>query len=122
MAKNKIEIPEDLFDSFSDQAEQTAVKTMETEATKGQRKPGHCFLKLDLMPEGYDLKTYCMRRSGELSAELGRPVSATAYIQSLIKADMARQQTMTDREQTCQKIRVMPEKEYLAIRSVIDLL
>lgn len=121
MSKAKTEIP-DFFDTVTDQAEQAAGQTMQSEVNKGMRKPGQCYLKLDLMPEGYDLKTYCMRRSGELSAELGRPVSATAYIQSLIKADMARQQTMTDREQTCQKIRVMPEKEYLAIRSVIDLL
>lgn len=55
-------------------------------------KDTSCFLRLDMRPEGYDLKAYVTERCEKLNSENDFKTSTTAYIQQLIIADMKRKQ------------------------------
>ena len=46
------------------------------------------YLRLDLKPGNEDLKSYVVKRANEESLKRGKKVSATNYIQELIRADM----------------------------------
>lgn len=101
-------------------AETSAEDAMESDSKRERRKSPEAYLKLDLMPGGYDLKAYVMEQAGTLSAELGRPVSATAYIQRLIKQDMSRKEKKTDRERYCDKLRALSEEKYKVVKKILD--
>lgn len=46
------------------------------------------YLRLDLRPSGEDLKAYVIKRASEESIKRNKQVSATNYIQELIREDM----------------------------------
>jgi len=53
------------------------------------KKPANDYLYLDLRPAGgADLKSYVMEQAHRTSMEQGKNISATNYIQNLIKKDM----------------------------------
>lgn len=56
---------------------------------KKHKKQANDYLYLDLRPAGgVDLKAYIMEQAHRSSMEQGKNISATNYIQTLIKADM----------------------------------
>ncbi len=63
--------------------------------TQRMKKPANDYLYLDLRPAGYDLKSYVMKQAHRTSMEQGRNISATNYIQSLIKKDMDKERENT---------------------------
>lgn len=56
-------------------------------ATKKQTETDR-YLRLDLRPGGEDLKSYVVKRASEESLKRNKQVSATNYIQELIRDDM----------------------------------
>ena len=70
---------------------ETNVAPAKEEKPKQQksRKQANDYLYLDLRPAGgADLKSYVMEQAHRTSMEQGRNISATNYIQNLIKKDM----------------------------------
>jgi len=62
---------------------------VEKPASQKTKKQANDYLYLDLRPSGgADLKAYVMEQAHRTSMEHGRNVSATNYIQNLIKKDM----------------------------------
>lgn len=67
-------------------------------ASQRTKKKANDYLYLDLRPAGgADLKSYVMEQAHRTSMEQGRNVSATNYIQNLIKRDMDSEEGNTTR-------------------------
>lgn len=88
--------PDNLDQSEQKKEEETIVQECTNSCTKAekiiqqkQKKRANDYLYLDLRPAGgEDLKAYVMEQAHKSSMELGRNISATNYIQTLIKRDM----------------------------------
>ena len=55
--------------------------------TTRRSKPTNDYIRLDLRPQGKDLKTYVTKRANEESIRRREQVSATRYIQEIIEKD-----------------------------------
>lgn len=90
MAKKELEMPTQALQNANKKAEQVASKILKGKIGRG--KSASDYLRLDLVPDGEDLKTYVLKRAAEVSAETGNKVSSTKYIQDLIRADQKAQE------------------------------
>lgn len=70
---------------ISKQSEQTFDDSLKK--TTRRKKPTSDFIRLDLKPQGKDLKTYVTTQASKESIRRKEPVSATRYIQELIEKD-----------------------------------
>ena len=64
------------------------VSNMSEQQAAGRTKDSKDYLRVDLKPNGVDLKSYVVKQASLESARQGRAISATKYIQGLIEADM----------------------------------
>lgn len=61
---------------------------MSEQQAAGRTKDSKDYLRVDLKPNGVDLKSYVVKQASLESVKQGRAISATKYIQGLIEADM----------------------------------
>ena len=114
----KLEVPTGALQGATARAKERAQKTMK----QAQGKPNGDFIRLDLRPAGYDLKAYCVKRSGEISAKTGKPCSTTAFLQRLIIEDMGRKSGKTADEEFMEKIRELKPEHKKIIDDMVDAL
>ena len=82
----------------AEKEEEAAVVKKMRPASPTTKKKANDYLYLDLRPAGgADLKSYVMEQAHRTSMEQGRNVSATNYIQNLIKRDMDSEEGNTTR-------------------------
>lgn len=88
---------------------------------KAQRsKPNNDYVRLDLRPNGVDLKAYVEKQAREQSAKQGRTISATRYIQELIEKDKdASQGKRNKRQDTVDMILSLDEGKYKAVSNLL---
>lgn len=79
---------------------------------KTKIKNSDCYLRLDLKPNGIDLKEYINKNKGELSA--------TAFIQNLIKADMERKKPKQTRTRLDLALDTLTEEQLKALLAVAN--
>lgn len=85
-------------DSTMTAKEDDGVAKKKKPASQKTKKKANDYLYLDLRPAGgADLKSYVMEQAHRTSMEQGRNVSATNYIQNLIKRDMDSEEVTTTR-------------------------
>ena len=93
-------------------------------AKSKQSKPSDNYLRVDLMPFGYDLKDYVEKKALNLSVERGKKVSATALIQELIIADMEADKNkgkQTKHDKIIAALNNVDDKKLSAIATLLDI-
>ncbi len=83
------------------------------------KKPANDYLYLDLRPSGCDLKSYVMEQAHRTSMEQGRNISATNYIQSLIKKDMDKEKDNTVKAKITSIIENVSEEKLDVIYTIL---
>lgn len=107
--------------SATDNIDNAAATSTQTTKKTSNRKPSDNFLRVDLKPEGYDLKAYINKRCGELSVERDMKVSSTAYIQELIIKDMGEKKTKpTQKDRIKLMIDKLGDKELSALETLLN--
>lgn len=81
------------------------------EHNKVKRKDSRAFLRLDLKPDGVDLKSYVIEQAKIESARRGRTISATKYIQDLIIADMKAHEDAPGVDELIKQLTELGEKD-----------
>lgn len=119
MAGKKFTV-EDKKDEFK------ALETITTAADKTNKKPNSDYIRLDLKPFGYDLKSYADNKAAALSIERGRKVSTTAFIQELIIADMEESKGKANKKQTKRDkvaafLENLDDKKLSALATLLDI-
>lgn len=105
----------------ADSIDNAAATSKQTTKKVTNRKPSDNFLRVDLKPEGYDLKAYINKRCGELSVERDMKVSSTAYIQELIIKDMGEKKTKpTQKDRIKLMIDKLSDKELSALETLLN--
>ena len=100
--------------------EDDAVTQKKTPASQKTKKKANDYLYLDLRPAGgADLKSYVMEQAHRTSMEQGRNVSATNYIQNLIKRDMDSEEGDTTRAKIISMLDNVTEEKLEAIYTII---
>lgn len=85
-----------------------------------RKKESADYIRLDLRPNGTDLKGYVEKQAREQSAIQGRTISATRYIQELIEKDMNANQSKRDKKQdTIDAILALDESKFKAIANIV---
>ena len=83
-----------------------------------RNKPSSDYLRIDLKPNGEDLKTYVIKQAELESKYRGTPISATNYIQNLIRQD--RDKDKFDQRYTItEQLKKVPEQYLSALEAVI---
>lgn len=88
------------------------------------KKPNTDFIRLDLKPFGYDLKTYAEQQAAALTIERNKRVTTTSFIQELIIADMEAQKAKgkpTKREKIISALENVDDKKLSAIATLLDI-
>lgn len=99
-----------------------AAATTTQKKSERKIKPSDNYLRVDLKPEGYDLKAYINKRVGELSVERDKKVSSTAYIQELIIKDMNEKKPKTTKKDIIKSlIDKMSDREVAALETLINM-
>lgn len=120
MAKKDLSIPTSALDGANARARQTAKRVIEEQAKTGKRKPSEYFMRIDLVPNGVDLKGYVIERARQESAKQGRTISATRYVQELIEADMKAHTGKKDkRKEISDMLNGLNDKDLATIETVI---
>lgn len=89
-------------------------------ASQKTKKKANDYLYLDLRPAGgADLKSYVMEQAHRTSMEQGRNVSATNYIQNLIKRDMDSEEGNTTRAKIISMLDNATDEKLEAIHTII---
>lgn len=92
----------------------------EKQKTQKVKKQANDYLYLDLRPAGgADLKSYVMEQAHRTSMEQGRNISATNYIQNLIKRDMDSKKGGTIREKIISMLDNITDEKLEAIYTII---
>lgn len=100
--------------------EDAAVTQKKKSASQKTKKKASDYLYLDLRPAGgADLKSYVMEQAHRTSMEQGRNVSATNYIQNLIKRDMDSEEGDTTRAKIISMLDNVTEEKLEAIYTII---
>ena len=86
--KKELNIPTAALSGASARAKKAAHRIAQEEQKKGQKKSNSDYIRLDMRPDGIDLKEYCITQAANESKKAGRTVTMTKYIQNLIKKDM----------------------------------
>lgn len=105
----------------------TLVKEIETVPEKIEKlvpqktkKQANDYLYLDLRPAGgADLKAYVMEQAHKTSMEQGRNISATNYIQNLIKKDMDSEKNDTVKNKIISMLDLATDEKLEAIHTII---
>lgn len=105
----------------------TLVKEIETVPEKIEKlvpqktkKQANDYLYLDLRPAGgADLKAYVMEQAHKTSMEQGRNISATNYIQNLIKKDMDSEKNDTVKNKIISMLDLAKDEKLEAIHTII---
>lgn len=105
----------------------TLVKEIETVPEKIEKlvpqktkKQANDYLYLDLRPAGgADLKAYVMEQAHKTSMEQGRNISATNYIQNLIKKDMDSEKNYTVKNKIISMLDLATDEKLEAIHTII---
>lgn len=99
--------------------EENNIHDKKKKAAKG-KKPANDYLYLDLRPAGgEDLKSYVVERAHRTSMEQGKNISATNYIQNLIKKDMVSEKDNTLKAKITAIIDNADEKKLDVIYTII---
>lgn len=93
--KRKINV--DNLNGIAEQQEQASVNAEKKELNK---KSNSDYLRLDLRPQGDDLKSYVDNKAAKLSLERGKKISTTVVIQELIKEDREKSKGLANKKQT----------------------
>ena len=100
--------------------EDSAVTQKKKPASQKAKKKEGAYLYLDLKPTGgADLKSYVMEQAHRTSMEQGRNVSATNYIQNLIKRDMDSEEKDTTRAKIISMLDKATDEKLEAIYTII---
>lgn len=114
-----MEVPTEALQQATDRARVKAASTMK----KSQGKPNSDFIRLDMRPAGYDLKAYCARRAGEVSASAGQICTVTGYIQRVLIEDMVNSSASKSKdEKLMEQIRALKPENRKLIEKLIDAL
>lgn len=117
MAKNN-NFESDIGTALNDFKTATAPAKKETVKNTGYKeakikiKNSDCYLRLDLMPAGVNLKEYVNKNKGALSA--------TAFIQNLIKADMERKKPKQTLTRLTLALETLTEEQLKALLAVAN--
>ena len=105
----------------SKQSEQV-FDTQAKKTTKRSKAPSD-YLRLDLKPQGKDLKIYVSRRASEESIRRKEPISTTKYIQELIERDQETngKRKNTTAEELKNRIDRMSRKQQAVLLDLIDV-
>lgn len=100
--------------------EEAVVEKKKKLASQKTKKKANDYLYLDLRPAGgADLKSYVMEQAHRTSMEQGRNVSATNYIQNLIKRDMDSEKGNTTRAKIISMLDNATDEKLEAIHTII---
>lgn len=92
----------------------------EKPASQKTKKQANDYLYLDLRPTGgADLKAYVMEQAHRTSVEQGRNISATNYIQNLIKKDMDKEKNDTTKAKIIAMLDNTTDEKLEAIHTII---
>lgn len=92
----------------------------EKPAPQKAKKQANDYLYLDLRPAGgADLKAYVMEQAHRTSMEQGRNISATNYIQNLIKKDMNSEKDNNTRNKIISMLDNVTDEKLEAIYTII---
>lgn len=98
----------------------TVSEKIEKPAPQKAKKQANDYLYLDLRPSGgADLKAYVMEQAHKTSMEQGRNVSATNYIQNLIKKDMDSEKNDTVKNKIISMLDLATDEKLEAIHTII---
>ncbi len=87
---------------------------------KKRNKGNSDYIRLDLRPNGKDLKGYVESQARKQSAKQGRTISATKYIQELIENDMNKHRKgVNTREETVNTLLALEDSQFNVVKSVI---
>lgn len=123
MAKKKTDISNLENVVVNQEAASEAVESSKGSSTPG-KKANSDFIRLDLKPVGYDLKSYADKKAAALSIERGRRVSTTSFIQELIIADMEAGKEKgkpTKHEKIIAALDNLDDKKLSAIATLLDI-
>lgn len=99
---------------------ETFPKKIEKTVPQKIKKQANDYLYLDLRPTGgADLKAYVMEQAHKTSMEQGRNVSATNYIQNLIKKDMNSEKSDTIKNKIISMLDNATDEKLEAIHTII---
>lgn len=95
-------------------------KKIEKPVPQKAKKQANDYLYLDLRPaRGADLKAYVMEQAHRTSMEQGRNISATNYIQNLIKKDMNSEKNDNTRNKIISMLDNTTDEKLEAIYTII---
>lgn len=98
----------------------TVSEKIEKPVPQKAKKQANDYLYLDLRPSGgADLKAYVMEQAHKTSMEQGRNVSATNYIQNLIKKDMDSEKNDTVKNKIISMLDLATDEKLEAIHAII---
>lgn len=106
----------------SAKAKQTAQRNAKEEQRKGQKKSNSDFIRLDLRPDGLDLKEHLRNAAADETKETGKNITVTKYIQNLIIADMRVKDKQDRRKDLAEMLYSVSDKDLDALEIVIKAL
>lgn len=119
-SQNNLEQSEQKKDDITNKESDTSSMKAEKNALPKQKKRANDYLYLDLRPAGgADLKAYIMEQAHRTSMEQGRNVSATNYIQTLIKSDMDSKKDNTTKSKIMSLLNNTTEEKLETIYTII---
>jgi len=99
---------------------ETVPEKIEKPVPQKTKKQANDYLYLDLRPAGgADFKAYVMEQAHKTSMEQGRNISATNYIQNLIKKDMDSEKNDTVKNKIISMLDLATDEKLEAIHTII---
>ena len=120
--KKELTVPKTALSGATARAKQTAQRVTEEKAAAGRKKDSKDYMRIDLKPNGVDLKDYVIKQAAKESAKLGKTVSATKYIQDLIEADMNSRKQKDRRGEIADLLKNVSDKDMGAIETIVKAL
>lgn len=101
------------------ESDSSSIET-EKKIPQKHKKRANDYLYLDLRPAGgEDLKAYIMEQAHKSSMELGKNISATNYIQTLIKVDMDSKKETSTKSKIIELLNNATEEKLETIYTII---